>query len=537
MKRNSPVTSVETPFDIDESIYSRTDLKGQIEEVNDSFVRMSGFSRDELIGKAHNIVRHPDVPPAAFADLWADLQQGRPWRSVVKNWRKDGGYYWVVANASPVRNAEGKTIGYQSVRFAPSRAEIQAAEAAFQRINAGDKSLSMRHGKVIEHKPLRQLLHKEGFALSMIGLLAIAPSLASLAGQGQTWLAAFSVLAVPGGLAWFQLRNQNLRNTLMNWMRELLQTGDLRRNLPDNLSKNPQIAELGDCIHDFVCAMRATVKGVEDIAQQVAQVARDAQISVDGVYTASRVQSEATSASAAAVEEVTASISQIASQSADGQQSAEEAGNQAREGVTVSQHAMHSIHTLAGFIRTTARQVNTLGLRTDEINQIVGLIREIAEQTNLLALNAAIEAARAGEQGRGFAVVADEVRKLAERTAQATAEISRMITGIHAEVSEAVGTMKEGETQIDACVNVVTQVGNTLEKISTGMHSAIAKSADIVATTTAQKDVMQTMTQHVERVNAMTHSNVANAAQTKALTDQLQAIGARMLESARQYRV
>ena len=537
MKVNSPVTDIETAFDPQESIYSRTNLKGQIEEVNNYFTQMSGFTREELIGKAHNIVRHPDVPPAAFADLWADLKQGRPWRSVVKNWRKDGGFYWVVANASPMRNAKGEITGYQSVRFAPTREEIEAAEAAFRRINAGDKRLSVKHGKVLERKPLLQLWRSENFALGALAALAVAPSLAWLLGWPQTWLALLSVLVVPAALAYFSWRNQRLSNDLMAWIQRLLQTGDLRQPLPAHLSMNPRIAALGDCIFDFVCAMRATVKGVEDIALQVAQVARDAQISVDGVYEASRVQSEATSASAAALEEVTVSITQVADQSGAGQQSALDAGADARAGVEISKEASERIHTLAEFIRVTARQVDALGQRTEEINRIVGLIREIADQTNLLALNAAIEAARAGEQGRGFAVVADEVRKLAERTSQATEEISGMITGIHTEVAEAVDTMKQGETQIDTCVDVVTSVSATLQRIHQSMDSAIKKSADIVATTEAQKNVMHTMAEHVERVNEMMHSNVANAAQTKTLTDQLQGIGVRMLESARQYRV
>ncbi|MCM8580158.1 PAS domain-containing protein, partial [Accumulibacter sp.] len=133
MRNNQPVTMIETLIPEGEFIYSRTDLKGVIEEANEAFAAISGYTREEMIGQPHNMVRHPDMPEAAFADLWTDLKAGRPWRGLVKNRRKDGGYYWVVANASPVRE-EGRTVGYQSVRARPTRQEIAAAEEAYRRI-------------------------------------------------------------------------------------------------------------------------------------------------------------------------------------------------------------------------------------------------------------------------------------------------------------------------------------------------------------------------------------------------------------------
>ena len=537
MKINSPVTNVEKTFTADESLYSRTDLKGRIEEVNDNFVRMSGFTREELIGKAHNIVRHPDVPPAAFADLWVDLKAGRPWRGVLKNWRKDGGFYWVVANVSPVRKANGDIVGYQSVRFSPSREEIQAAEAAFARIRAGDKKLSVHHGKVTRHQPLRNLLGSEAFSLGLLAIIACAPSLASLAGHGQNWLNALSILYVIGFLVYFGLRNQLLRNDLGNWLLRLLETGDLRQPLPSSVNKNPQIAALGNRMYDFVCAMRATVKGVEDIAQRVVSVANHTQTSVNDVYQASQAQTEATSSSAAALEQVTVSIGEVSSQAKTTQDTALKAGADARAAQQISSEAGQKIAAVADFIQTTSRQINALGERSEEIGRVVSLIREIADQTNLLALNAAIEAARAGEQGRGFAVVADEVRKLAERTSLATEEIGRMISGIHHEAAQAVTTMEQGEAQINAGVDVVDAVRAALQQIDTSLATAIDEVKGITQSTEDQRAVMEEMVHHVERVNSMTHANVDSATQTKALTDQLQAIGGRMLESAQQYRV
>lgn len=105
-------------------IVSRTDTKGVITHANESFVEMSGYGKDELIGEPHHILRHPDMPPAAFKDLWDTISSGNKWHGYVKNLRKDGGYYWVYATAIPnVRHGEIK--GYTSVRRKPSRKKVE----------------------------------------------------------------------------------------------------------------------------------------------------------------------------------------------------------------------------------------------------------------------------------------------------------------------------------------------------------------------------------------------------------------------------
>ena len=136
MRKNLPVTNIETSLPDNQFIYSRTDLKGVITEANEAFCNVSGYTREEMVGQPHNMVRHPDMPEAAFKDMWADLKTGRPWRGIVKNRRKDGGFYWVVANVSPVRE-NGQIVGYQSVRSRPSREEIEAATAAYEKRSTG----------------------------------------------------------------------------------------------------------------------------------------------------------------------------------------------------------------------------------------------------------------------------------------------------------------------------------------------------------------------------------------------------------------
>jgi len=134
MKVNLPVTQTEKPWVEGRYIVSKTDLKGAITYVNDAFVDMSGYSREELLGKNHNIVRHPDVPPQAFADLWTTLKEGRPWRGIVKNRCKNGDHYWVDAMVVPIRQGEA-VIGYVSVRTRPASEQVRQAEAVYRQLN------------------------------------------------------------------------------------------------------------------------------------------------------------------------------------------------------------------------------------------------------------------------------------------------------------------------------------------------------------------------------------------------------------------
>ena len=118
------VTQIETPFPKGCLIVSRTDTEGIITHVNESFVLMSGYEKSDLISQPHHILRHPDMPPAAYKDLWDTLNQGKKWHGYVKNLRKDGGYYWVYATAIP-NIRKGKVLGYTSVRREPSRKKIE----------------------------------------------------------------------------------------------------------------------------------------------------------------------------------------------------------------------------------------------------------------------------------------------------------------------------------------------------------------------------------------------------------------------------
>ncbi len=161
MKNNQPVTNIEKPYPEGEYLVSKTDLKGAITYANDTFVALSGFTREELIGQNHNLVRHPDMPPAAFADLWRTIKAGNPWKGLVKNRCKNGDYYWVHAFVVPIKK-DGKVLGYMSVRSQPSREEIAAADALYRQLNQSRGKLSS------EPSWLKRLSMKAKFALLFV---------------------------------------------------------------------------------------------------------------------------------------------------------------------------------------------------------------------------------------------------------------------------------------------------------------------------------------------------------------------------------
>ena len=132
MKINLPVTQTEVEMPEGAVLVSTTDTQGRITHCNRAFVQISGFSYDELLGQPHHLVRHPDMPSEAYADMWSTIGRGRPWSGIVKNRCKNGDFYWVQANVSPVMEG-GKPAGYMSVRLKPTRDQVREAEQLYRR--------------------------------------------------------------------------------------------------------------------------------------------------------------------------------------------------------------------------------------------------------------------------------------------------------------------------------------------------------------------------------------------------------------------
>jgi len=190
MRTNLPVTNNEYILTDSDSIVSITDPQGKITYINDDFKRISGFREEELMGQPQNIVRHPDMPVEAFADFWATLKSGRPWVGFVKNRCKNGDYYWVQANATPIYE-RGQLTGYMSVRGKPSRTQVEAADAAYRLFRDGKAgNLRIQDGKVVK----ANLLNKFNFLKN----LTIKARLVAIIGALSTLLLIIGLMGIYG---------------------------------------------------------------------------------------------------------------------------------------------------------------------------------------------------------------------------------------------------------------------------------------------------------------------------------------------------
>ena len=217
MRTNLPVTGKAIELDETDILVSATDTGGVIRMANRDFIRISGFTEAELLGQAHNLVRHPDMPPQVFADLWRTLKAGRPWVGIIKNRAKNGDHYWVRGNVAPVHE-DGQLTGYMSVRRRATAAEIARAEAAYAALRAGrDQGLRLHVGQVArrdllrELNPLWRLSLRQRLMLAALGATGASSGLLWLSGRGVDpslpWLGVLGLGAVAAYCAWWLSRD------------------------------------------------------------------------------------------------------------------------------------------------------------------------------------------------------------------------------------------------------------------------------------------------------------------------------------------
>jgi aerotaxis receptor len=468
VRTNLPVTGIEYIVQDGQSIVSKTDTKGRITYVNPTFVEISGFSQEELIGKAHNIVRHPDMPPEAFADLWQTLKAGLPWTGMVKNRRKNGDFYWIVANVVPIRE-NGVTVGYMSVRTAPAREQVKAAEELYRRFRSGEaKGLAIRRGAVartgLVHRLLALRNQPLGRRLSlMLGAQsALLVALACVA-DGAVW----RVLAALGAgltlVAW-----SDLQRSIVRPLRQAedavyaLAGGDLSYQAP--AGRDDEVGHLLLALRQLNVNLTAIVGDVRTNVASIEAATRDI---ADGNHDLAR----RTESQAASLEQTAASLAQVAAAAGNNTDSAVRADGLVGAASNVANRSGAAVQQVG----VTMSQISSSATR---IVDIIGLIDGIAFQTNILALNAAVEAARAGEQGRGFAVVAGEVRSLAQRSASAAKEIKALIEDSVEKVGQGnalVGTAGQTMREVVASVQDAAVIMHSITVASREQHGGIAE--------------------------------------------------------------
>ena len=475
MRKNLPVTAREVDVLDDQAIVSQTDLDGNIVYVNPYFLQISGFSAEELMGAPQNIIRHPDMPAQAFADLWRVIRSGTPWTGLVKNRCKNGDFYWVRANVTPIRE-NGRTTGYMSVRVKAPRAEIEASALAYRTIREhGGHGLHVHDGRVV--KPgLSQLLSRLShvslamriwLCTSSVNLLLLAVCLSSLlSSQGAaansansaTFAATFAATLL--GLLINVYLWHTLRASMLRPLARALQgargiaAGDLSGRF-DSASDN-EVGQLLRALQQMNSNLIATIRDVRSNVDSMGVATRD-------IATGNRDLAGRTEAQAASLEQTAASVEQFAATIA---QNAENSMRANQLALAASTLALQGGAIVAG-VSLTMDEINSASRK---IVDIIGLIDGIAFQTNILALNAAVEAARAGAQGKGFAVVAAEVRSLAQRSSLAARDIKGLIDASVGKVGAGMQQVGRAGASVAQVVDAVQQVTAIMQDITQASH-------------------------------------------------------------------
>ncbi|WAT84614.1 methyl-accepting chemotaxis protein [Delftia acidovorans] len=513
MRRNVYVTQREYPLSEGETLLSVTDLKGRIVYANDAFIRVSGFEAAELYGKAHSIVRHPDMPAAAFADMWSTIQRGLPWSALVKNRRKNGDHYWVRANASPIRHA-GAVVGYLSVRTRPEPREVQQHAALYEQINAGVRSLGLHRGFPVGRGAVGALQRWWRFRPLAWRVQAVVAGL-WLLGSAGLWSPALQASAVPLAQVWPAWLIWSLACVAAGqWLRRrlLMPLAALRgqaQAVASGQQTDARFLQRTDEIGAIGSAVRQTglnlVSLVGDIQGKSDQVRRCAL----AVQQGSTELSDRTEAAAASLEQSAQAMQALASAIERSSAQAGEAAARARHGVDMAGQSSRMVVQLDQGMRGVAQT-------SDQVGQISSLIDGIAFQTNLLALNAAVEAARAGEHGKGFAVVADEVRGLSQRSAHAARQIKALIEASQQQVAQSCAMARE--------------VGEAMLAVQADMREQLVLAEGMQAASQAQAGGVQQVQAAVQQLEQMTQHNAALARNTighaQLLAGQAQALEA-----------
>ncbi|NRR30739.1 PAS domain-containing protein [Oxalobacteraceae bacterium] len=499
MRKNLPVTNIEYEMADGKPIVSKTDLKGKITYINPYFVEVSGFTEAELIGAPHNLVRHPDMPPEAFADLWQTLKAGLPWTGLVKNRRKNGDHYWVVANVTPVIE-NGRATGYMSVRSKPERAQIEAAERVYRDIVAGNaKRIALRQGQVVrtglagKGRAWKELAIQTRFNIGLTlisGLMAAMGAIAFLSLSGSA--AAWSTGLASAGIVVALVLALALRSTVTLPLRRAIEAaralacGDLTGSV--DVSWGDDMGQLLRALQQINVNMMAIIGDVRANVDAMGAATRD--IAQGNLHLSNRTEAQASS-----LEETASSMEELSStvrQNADSARQASELVASTSEIAVKGGQSVAEVRDTMGEISASA----------NKIVDIIALIDGIAFQTNILALNAAVEAARAGEQGRGFAVVASEVRNLAQRSAAAAKDIK--------------GLIDDSVSKVELGNRLVGSAGQTMSEIIQSVQRVAHIMGEIAAASREQSSGIEQVNRAVTDMDEGTQQNAALVEQAAA---------------------
>ncbi|MGF7191764.1 aerotaxis receptor [Robbsia andropogonis] len=485
-------------------LVSATDLASNILYCNPAFIEASGYSSEELIGKPHNIIRHPDMPREAFGDMWQTIRSGKPWTSLVKNRRKNGDYYWICANVTPIVR-DGTAIGYLSVRTKPSREDIKRAETLYRQMRLGQaKGFTIRSGEIKRTGPrrfidaildaklaARMMAVAACFTVAVTSLRVTFPEAFDGAVGVITFVLCMLAASIPSLLMACRTGKQI---ALIEKAIRRLAAGDLAAAIPTSRNSDAK-----GILRGLVQLRVSLVAIVSDVRKQIDGV----KLATGEIASGNMDLTTRTEMQAASLEESAASLEQLGATVKSNAESAKQAN-------LIVEKAQMTINQGCESVKMTEETMRGIAARSEQITAIVSAIDSIAFQTNILALNAAVEAARAGEAGKGFAVVAGEVRNLSHRCAASAKEIKGIVE------SNSVAA-KEGTASVET---VSAQMASAAET----MTNVLAKIKEVAMASQEQSFGIDAINSAVSQLDDATQQNAAlveqSAATAKSLSNQ-----------------
>ncbi len=506
------LSGVEQFVDENKSVVSKSDLHGNITYCNPYFIEISGYSEQELLGAPHNILRHPDMPAAAFSDLWRTIKAGKQWTGLVKNRCKNGDHYWVRANVTPLQE-QGKLVGYLSVRTKPQPSEVTAADQLYRQWQAGLASNIRLHHGYLRKTGLRDQF-KAGWHLPvttqlLLGLLGLSLTQALWFGysvwtSGFSWVNAALMLVSAIMLASFwRLTSTKLLQTIAQALLSTRQLagGDLSKTKIETGQHDAD--QLFQALQQVNINLTAMIGDVRNNVRSIAEGTREIAQGNGELSQRTIAQADSLQKTAASMSEFTSTIQQNRDNALLAKQMADSTSDMAHQ----ASHMVGNLGSTMHDIRDAAKRIES----------ITSMIDGIAFQTNILSLNAAVEAARAGEQGRGFAVVASEVRNLARRSATAAKEIKDLINDTVSQIHGSNQLVGQTRDLIEQLQTSVAQVGQAIHEIS-------------LATNEQSKGINE-VNRAIHHIDEVTQKNTAMVEESAAAAIQL-ATQAMQLEQA-----